>query len=137
MNAFSRGRFAILSVYPHSRYLAGLLRAHLADPRQPFVGAEVGVYRGETSAYLLREFPGLTLYGIDARSTADFGSDYDLSGAATNAVYANLGRQHAYDYCFASGTLVLMADGSRKPIEQIQPGDLVLAASDQDPEIDF
>ena len=32
----------MLSVYPHSRYLAGLLRAHLVDPAQPFVGAEVG-----------------------------------------------------------------------------------------------
>ena len=55
----------MLSVYPHSRYLAGLLRAHLDDPKQPFVGAEVGVYKGETSAHLLRELPGLTLYAID------------------------------------------------------------------------
>ena len=55
----------MLSVYPHSRYLAGLLRAHLDDPKQPFVGAEVGVYKGETSAHLLREFPGLTLYAVD------------------------------------------------------------------------
>ena len=62
----------MLSVYPHSRYLAGLLRAHLADSTQPFVGAEVGVYKGETSAYLLREFPGLTLYAVDCWHPAPF-----------------------------------------------------------------
>jgi hypothetical protein len=28
---------------------------------------------------------------------------------------------------FSAGTLVLMADGSRKPIEDVQPGDLVMA----------
>ena len=62
----------MLSVYPHSRYLAGLLRAHLADPTQPFVGAEVGVYKGETSAHLLRELPGLTLYAVDCWHPAPF-----------------------------------------------------------------
>ncbi|HEV7301788.1 MAG TPA: fibronectin type III domain-containing protein [Tepidisphaeraceae bacterium] len=36
--------------------------------------------------------------------------------------------------CFAAGTLVLMADGTHKPIEQIEVGEMVLAASDQDPE---
>jgi len=36
--------------------------------------------------------------------------------------------------CFAAGTPILLADGSSKPIEQIQPGDMVLAASDQNPE---
>jgi RHS repeat-associated protein len=32
---------------------------------------------------------------------------------------------------FAAGTLVLMADGTKKPIEQIQPGDLVMAGDPQ------
>lgn len=36
--------------------------------------------------------------------------------------------------CFAAGTPILMADGTSKPIEEIQPGDKVLAASDKDPE---
>jgi RHS repeat-associated protein len=35
---------------------------------------------------------------------------------------------------FAAGTLVLMADGTRKPIEQVQPGDMVMAG---DPENDI
>ena len=29
------------NVYPHSRFLAGLLRSHLVDSAQPIVGAEV------------------------------------------------------------------------------------------------
>jgi hypothetical protein len=32
---------------------------------------------------------------------------------------------------FAAGTLVLMADGSKKPIDQIQPGDIVMAGDPQ------
>jgi len=36
--------------------------------------------------------------------------------------------------CFAAGTLVLMADGTSKPIERIEPGEMVLAASEHDPE---
>jgi hypothetical protein len=36
--------------------------------------------------------------------------------------------------CFAAGTLVLLADGSCKPIEQIQPNEKVLAAAESDPE---
>ncbi|MBP5621312.1 MAG: hypothetical protein J6X44_04785, partial [Thermoguttaceae bacterium] len=35
---------------------------------------------------------------------------------------------------FAAGTLVLMADGSRKQIETIRPGDMVLAPNHLDPE---
>ncbi len=38
-----------------------------------------------------------------------------------------------HEYCFAAGTLVLLADGSSKPIELIQPGEMVLAAPDSDP----
>jgi hypothetical protein len=47
--------------------------------------------------------PGLT----SGRNLAD-GS---WTRRATNAANADLGRQHAYEYCFAAGTLVLMADG--------------------------
>jgi hypothetical protein len=37
-------------------------------------------------------------------------------------------------YCFAKGTLVLLADGSSKVIEKIEVGQMVLAAPDTDPE---
>ena len=53
--------------------------------------------------------------------------------AATDAVFGNLGSL-PYQHCFAAGTLVLMADGSCKAIETIQPGEMVLAVSDRDPE---
>ena len=39
-----------------------------------------------------------------------------------------------FDVCFVAGTPILMADGTKKPIEEIQPGDLVLAADHLNPE---
>jgi RHS repeat-associated protein len=36
--------------------------------------------------------------------------------------------------CFPAGTLVLMGDGTSKPIEEIEPGDMVLADDPEDPE---
>ena len=39
-----------------------------------------------------------------------------------------------YQYCFAAGTLVLLADGNSKAIEKIEPGEMVLAAPENDPE---
>ncbi|MBQ3332705.1 MAG: hypothetical protein IJG83_04720, partial [Thermoguttaceae bacterium] len=38
------------------------------------------------------------------------------------------------EVCFAAGTRVLMADGTYKPIEQIHPGDKVLASDHTNPE---
>ncbi|MBR0342204.1 MAG: hypothetical protein IJH64_08160, partial [Oscillospiraceae bacterium] len=38
------------------------------------------------------------------------------------------------EVCFAAGTRVLMADGTYKPIEQIRPGDKVLASDHTNPE---
>jgi RHS repeat-associated protein len=40
----------------------------------------------------------------------------------------------AIPVCFAAGTLILMADGTTKPIEKIEQGDRVRAASHEDPE---
>ena len=39
-----------------------------------------------------------------------------------------------FEVCFVAGTPILMADGSKKPIEEIQPGDVVLAADHLSPE---
>ena len=47
-------------------------------------------------------------------------------------VFSSVGDDR-YDYCFAAGTLVVMADGTRKGIETIIPGEQVLAAPDSDP----
>ena len=54
-------------------------------------------------------------------------------GESSIVAIASLGAQLDYEYCFAAGTRVLLADGSSKPIEEMQPGDLVLAAPDTDP----
>lgn len=39
-----------------------------------------------------------------------------------------------FEVCFVAGTPVLMADGTTKSIEEIRPGDMVLAADHLDPE---
>ena len=39
-----------------------------------------------------------------------------------------------FEVCFVAGTLVLMADGTKKPIEEIQPGDMVMAVDHLNPE---
>jgi hypothetical protein len=48
-------------------------------------------------------------------------------------IFSDIGDDR-YDYCFAAGTLVLMADGTRKAIEKVEAGEMVLAAPDTDPE---
>ena len=53
-------------------------------------------------------------------------------GTVENDVFEN--PTFDYEVCFVAGTQILMADGSTKPIEQIRPGDQVLAADHLKPE---
>src|SRR5690606_321584 len=46
----------------------------------PLIGAEVGVWRGECSDYLLGMLPNLTLYMVDRWRPADPGDPYHESG---------------------------------------------------------
>ncbi|SNY53633.1 polymorphic toxin-type HINT domain-containing protein [Paractinoplanes atraurantiacus] len=46
-------------------------------------------------------------------------------------IAAGAGKRLASANSFAAGTLVLMADGSTKPIEKVQPGDTVKATNDE------
>jgi hypothetical protein len=48
-----------------NRHAAVLARVIAQIDREQLTGAEVGVLRGETSAYLLRRFTGLCLYMVD------------------------------------------------------------------------
>ena len=53
-------------------------------------------------------------------------------GTVENDVFEN--PTFDYEVCFVAGTQILMADGSTKPIEEIRPGDSVLAAHHLTPE---
>ena len=53
-------------------------------------------------------------------------------GTVANNVFEN--PTFDYEVCFVAGTQVLMADGTTKPIEEIRPGDQVLAADHLNPE---
>ncbi len=60
----------------------------------------------------------------------------DSGDAIPSDVFADLDDPDLdYLVCFAAGTPVLMADGSRKPVESTRPGDLVLAADFLNPEM--
>lgn len=48
---------------------------------RPIVGAEIGVWTGKTSSYLLENLPLLTLYMIDAWTVADNIPSFKTSGA--------------------------------------------------------
>jgi len=67
---------------------------------------------------------------------AELYGDYDDLGLVFADPTTGLGEEseNLYQACFAAGTLVLLADGTTKRIEDILPGELVLAASDRDPE---
>jgi len=56
------------------------------------------------------------------------------TGADSMGAAASLGSALLYEYCFARGTLVLLADGTSRPIEEIEPGTKVKAVSDHSPE---
>ena len=64
---------------------------------------------------------------VTIESTSDFygASEYDASGYAVAPKGGPI-------YCFPAGTEVLMADGSTKPIEEVEEGDLVLADDPED-----
>ena len=53
--------------------------------------------------------------------------------AATDAVFGDPGSL-PYQHCFVAGTPVLTGGGKTRPIDQIQPGEAVLAVSDSDPQ---
>ena len=53
--------------------------------------------------------------------------------AATDAVFGDPGSL-PYQHCFVAGTPVLTGGGKTRPIDQILPGETVLAVSDSDPQ---
>ncbi|MBR0226437.1 MAG: glycohydrolase toxin TNT-related protein [Thermoguttaceae bacterium] len=60
--------------------------------------------------------------------------EIDLFGGSVPANAYPSDPQFDYEICFVAGTPVLMADGSRRPIESLRPGDVVLAAAHLAPE---
>lgn len=79
---------------------------------------------------LLESFNNPSNGAQGAPGIADF-SPVGLPTAVTRSsvpagIFSNIGDDR-YDYCFAAGTLVLMADGTRKAIETIGAGEMVLA----------
>jgi hypothetical protein len=58
-------------VYNHSRFLVDLARRYLPT-ESPCIGIEVGVWKGETSRYLLSEIQTLTLWLVDCWEPSPF-----------------------------------------------------------------
>ena len=68
----------------------------------------------------------LAFIRLNSQASIDFGN------GVSNDVFENPSLD--FEVCFAAGTLVLMADGTKKPIEEIHPGDMVLATDHLKPE---
>lgn len=47
----------------HRKYLVRLIRSVIGDPKN---GCEIGVWQGETTTFLLRSFPNLTMIAVDS-----------------------------------------------------------------------
>ncbi len=75
-------------------------------------------YRARHKFYLLASTSALAI----ALALAPVPIDLDQGQIVFKPAYAGEGTS-----CFIAGTLVLMADGSEKPIERVVPGDLVMA----------
>ena len=68
------------------------------------------------------------LWNFDPDQPRDGKGQWTSTGDASND------DKSKYTICFAAGTLVLMADGSAKAIELIQPGEQVLSVPENNPE---
>jgi hypothetical protein len=58
---------------------------------------------------------------------------YVSRSSTPSGMFSSVGDDQ-FEYCFAKGTLVLTSDGAHKAIEKIEPGTIVLAVSQNDPE---
>jgi len=72
--------------------------------------------------------------GVEGVGPLEFTPGQVVCGADVQAAYAELGMEYAYEYCFPAGTMVRVEDGSLKAVEFIEIGDMVLAASEHEPE---
>lgn len=66
-------------VFWHQKTLVTLLK-QLQEPGKPLRAVEVGVFRGETSEYLLRELPDLYLWMVDPWQAAQEDDAWTKSG---------------------------------------------------------
>ena len=101
-------------------------------------GGTVSLTQTGASRYtLLQQFNNTSDGANGGSGLADFSSvglPIGVDRTSTTAgTFSSVG-DAAYQYCFAAGTLVLMADGTPKAIEKIEPGEMVLAAPEHDPE---
>jgi len=106
-----------------------------------------GLFRSEAGAADLFQFAGAELPWPDATSLAASAPLFGVSGTATATdeddssylppVSVPTSSSDSFEIqpvCFAAGTPIVLADGASRAIDQIQPGDVVLAVSDRQPD---
>jgi hypothetical protein len=101
----------------------------VVDPTRSFAGAEVGVYKGETSAYLLRELPGLTLYAVDCWHPGPFRDPRNQSSMMAQQkdrpdVFAAWEREARSNTAFAGDRCRILKADFRDAAELIPDGSL-------------
>jgi RHS repeat-associated protein len=107
-----------------------------ADPSGEMPAMRMDPVSGATSPSPVSPGNAAAAANAAAMASADSGlSKYgSCSPQATSIAAGMLGDLRIVSVCFAKGTLVLLADGTSQAIESIEPGQMVLATPDGDPE---
>ncbi|MGH7139324.1 MAG: Hint domain-containing protein, partial [Pirellulales bacterium] len=73
-------------------------------------------------------------FHIGASPYSGHGPAADLTAASTDAAFNQLGLQLLHEYCWAGDQPLMLASGEDQSIESAREGQVVLSASDHDPE---
>lgn len=103
-------------------------------PADPYLAWDSLKLLGKTVLDMYLDASGISQWANIIRGSAVTGLLYAASFEVADEFDSETPCGSITPVCFAAGTPILMADGSTKPIEAMQRGDMVLAASDQDPE---
>ena len=106
--------------------MPGLASSAVSDAAQGGLFNSADIAQGATGVS-----PVNAANGVSSTSSSSTGevADWDLADASPLD-----GSAYPPFVCFAAGTMILMAFGRRKRIEEIQPGEIVLSAPHGDPE---
>ena len=70
---------------------------------------------------------------LSANGLLNLSSGSSVSHAAVTELFTRIGNAALHEYCFAAGTMVVLANGASKPIEQLTADEWLLAVPDGAP----
>ncbi len=116
-----------------NKHIQSLINVIVAKVDRPLVGAEIGVWKGELTAALLRRFPELTLYAVDPWDAGDavmdrfFVQDTVLTKRTIDKAMRQLGnaRQEFFkNTSFAHDRCIVLQDESSTAVKAVADNSL-------------